>query len=77
MTMQPVRLEAVDAVELGEMLGFLGQWLASDRAVLASSLSRFVGTGGYDAETLRADVLRFEFLLGGSDGESLFGDDEP
>lgn len=58
-------------------LGFLGQWLASDPAVLASSLSRFVGAGGYDAEMLRADVLRFEFLLGGSDGESLFGGDEP
>jgi len=77
MTVQPVCLEAGDAVELGEMLGFLGQWLASDRVVLGASLRRFIGTEGYDAEMLRADLLRFEFLLGGSDGESLFGDDEP
>ncbi|MHB1511561.1 MAG: hypothetical protein ACYCST_21380 [Acidimicrobiales bacterium] len=77
MTLQPVCLEAGDTVELGEMLGFLGQWLASERAVLRASLRRFVGTEGYDAEMLRADVLRFEFLLGTSDGESLFGDDGP
>ncbi len=76
MTMQPVCLEAGDAVELGET--GLPRSVAGKRpCVLASSLSRFVGAGGYDAEMLRADVLRFEFLLGGSDGESLFGGDEP
>jgi hypothetical protein len=76
MTVKPVCLEAGDAVELGEMLGFLSRWLADDHATLSASLSRSVSTV-YDLDTLRADVLRFEFLLGGSDSESLFGTDPP
>ena len=76
MTVEPVCLEAGDAVELCELLGFLGQWLASDRPGLGDSLQRFVGSGAYDVEALQAGVLRFEFLLGGS-GESLFRGDEP
>jgi hypothetical protein len=40
---------------------------------LAGSLSRFVGHDGYDVNELRSDLSRFAFLLGGNDGELLFG----
>jgi hypothetical protein len=40
------------------------------------SFSRFVGSGGYDINELRADLWRFAVLLGGVDGASLFGGDE-
>jgi len=76
MTVPQVCLDAVDAVELGETLGFIGDWLLSDRERLAESLRRFVGVDGYDIEQLRADLARFGFLLGVSDGEVLFGGDE-
>jgi hypothetical protein len=73
MTVRQVCLDAVDAVELGETLGFIGDWLLSDRNRLAASLRRFVGVDGYDIEQLRADLARFGFLLGVTDGEVLFG----
>jgi hypothetical protein len=76
MKVPQVCLDAVDAVELGEMLGFIGDWLLSDRDRLAESLRRFVGVDGYDIEALRADLSRFGFLVGVSDGELLFGGDE-
>jgi hypothetical protein len=76
MTVPQVCLDAVDAVELGETLGFIGDWLGSDRDRLAESLRRFVGVDGYDIEHLRADLARFGFLVGVSDGELLFGGDE-
>ena len=73
MTVRQVCLDAVDAVELGETLGFIGDWLLSDRNRLAASLRRFVGVDGYDIEQLRADLARFGSLLGVTDGEVLFG----
>ena len=76
MTVPRVCLDAVDAVELGETLGFIGDWLLSDRERLAESLRRFVGVDGYDIEQLGADLSRFGFLVGVSDGELLFGGDE-
>ena len=76
MTVPQVCLDAVDAVELGETLGFIGDWLLSDRERLAESLRRFVGIDGYDIDQFRADLARFGFLLGVSDGELLFGGDE-
>lgn len=76
MAMPQVCLDAGDAVELGELLAFIGDWLASDRARLAESLRRFVGSDGYDLDQLREDSSRFGFLLGVSDGEMLFGGEE-
>lgn len=76
MRVRPVCLDTGDAVELGEMLEFLGRWLVSDRAGLAGSFERFVGSVGYDLDGLRADLARFAFLVGGNDGEELFGGDE-
>ena len=70
--MPAVSLDAVDAAELGELLRFVGGWLAADQDRLDASLRRFVGTDGYGVEQLRRRVDRFTFLLGGDDGEALF-----
>ena len=68
-----VSLNTTDAAELAEMLQFLSGWLARDPARLAASLQEFVGHPGYGLDELRGDLERLVFLLGGSDGESLFG----
>ncbi|HEX4701982.1 MAG TPA: hypothetical protein VH352_07630, partial [Pseudonocardiaceae bacterium] len=65
-------LDTGDATELAELLQFLNDWLASDHTHLDTSLTRFVGTRGYDLPQLRADLDRFAFLLGGNNGETLF-----
>jgi hypothetical protein len=63
------RLDAGDAAELAELLGFLADWLdGGDRPQLAASLHRFIGTSGYDLDGLRADLARFAFLLGTNGG---------
>lgn len=61
-------LDAVDAVELGELLGFVSDWLASDPNRLDASLYEFVGVPDYvgrvcTAEELRAEVSRFAGIL--------------
>jgi hypothetical protein len=71
--MPDMRLNTGDAAELAEMLQFLTGWLARDPARLAASLDEFVGHPGYGIQELRGDLERFIFLLGGSDGEPLFG----
>ena len=71
--MPELRLDAVDAAELAELLQFLSQWLARDRGRLSASLEEFVGHPAYNVGELRQDLDRFTFLLGGDDGESLFG----
>jgi hypothetical protein len=70
--MPVVNLDASDAAELAELLQFVHDWLATDAARLGESLSAFVGGRAYDIVELRADLARFTFLLGGSDGEGLF-----
>jgi hypothetical protein len=71
--MPEIKLDATDAAELTEMLQFLSQWLARDPARLAASLEQFAGHPAYGLTQLRGDLERFVFLLGGSDGEQLFG----
>jgi hypothetical protein len=71
--MPEVRLDPADAAELAEMLHFLSRWLARDPARLGASLDKYVGHPGYGIRDLRGDLDRFVFLLGGRDGESLFG----
>jgi hypothetical protein len=71
--MPDVKLNAADAAELGEMLQFLSEWLARDPSRLSASLAQFVGHPAYGLGELRGDLERFVFLLGGSDGEHLFG----
>jgi hypothetical protein len=76
MTVRPVCLDAVDAVELSELLEFLGNWLVSEREILAVSLGRFVGSGDYGIDEFRADVLRLAGLLGCNEGEQGSAGDE-
>jgi hypothetical protein len=71
--MPEMKLDVTDAAELAEMLQFLSKWLARGPASLGWSLAQFVGHPAYGLDELRADLERFVFLLGGSDGESLFG----
>ena len=71
--MPEVRIDVTDAAELTEMLQFLSQWLDRDPARLATSLEQFVGHPAYGITQLHQDLERFVFLLGGSDGEHLFG----
>ena len=71
--MPEVRLDTGDAAELAEMLQFLSGWLGRDPGRLAVSLDEFTGHPGYGIQELRGDLERFAFLLGGSDGEQLFG----
>ena len=55
------------------MLQFLSGWLARDPGRLSPLLEDFVGHPAYGISQLRQDLERFVFLLGGSDGEPLFG----
>jgi len=68
-----MKLDAADAAELAEMLQFFSDWLARDPARLGVSLAEFVGHPAYGLTQLRDDLERLVFLLGGSDGEQLFG----
>lgn len=73
--MPKISLELSDAVELAELLTFITDWLAgTQKQTLADSLTTFVGHTGHTADELRADLHRFVFLLGLSDGEQLFGE---
>ena len=73
--MPEMKLDVIDAAELAELLQFLSQWLARDPARLGDSVAQFVGHPAYGLAQLRDDLQRFVFLLGGSDGEGLFGPD--
>ena len=72
--MPTTSLDTSDVIELTELLQFLNDWLAADPNRLDASLTRFVGHPAYDLNQLRADLHRLVFLLGGDDGEKLFGD---
>ena len=74
--MPDVRLDAADAGEHTEMLQFLSDWLTRDPGRLGASLADFVGHPAYGLDQLRGDLQRFVFLLGGSDGQALFGLDQ-
>ena len=73
--MPEITLDLGDAAELAEMLTFLADWLSgSQKQILDESFAAFVGHPAYDTDALRADLHRFAFLLGASDGEELFGE---
>ena len=74
--MPAIPVDVADAVELAELLEFLGGWLESDRDNLTASLARFVGCPAYGPDALRDDFARFRFLLGVTDGEGVFTPDE-
>jgi hypothetical protein len=76
--MPQIRLDTSDAAELAEMLTFLAGWLSgSQKQALAQSFTAFVGHPAYNTDTLCADLRRFVFLPGASDGEELFGEPTP
>jgi hypothetical protein len=76
--MPTINLDLSDAAELAETLTFLAAWLSgSQKQTLADSFAAFVGHPAYDTDALRADLHRFVFLLGVSDGEELFGEPTP
>jgi hypothetical protein len=78
MTVPDVRLAASDAAELAEMLTFLAGWLSeSQKQALADSFATFVGHPAYNTGTRCADLHRFAFLLGETDGEELLGEAAP
>ena len=66
-----------DAMELGQLLQFLGDWLTIGRGAINESLIRFVGCDAYGVQSLRDDLTRFVFLLGESDGEGLYLPGDP
>ena len=76
--MRKINLDLSDAAELAEMLTFLASWLSgSQKQTLAESFAAFVGHPAYDTGALLADLHRFAFLLGETDGEELFGEPTP
>ena len=76
--MPGITLDPADAAELAETLTFLTGWLSgSQKQALAESFAAFVGPPAYTTGTLCADLHRFVFLLGASDGEGLFGEPTP
>ena len=76
--MPGITLDLSDAIELAETLTFIAGWLSgSQKQILTESLAAFVGRPAYDTETVCADLHRFVFLLGVSDGEELFGEPTP
>jgi hypothetical protein len=65
----------LDPADAAETLAFLTEWLSgSQKQALADSFAAFVGHPAYNTGTLCADLHRFVFLLGASDGEELFGE---
>ena len=70
-------LAAADTMELGQLLQFLDDWLATDHGPVSESLTRFVGCEACGVESLRDDLARFTFLLGENDGEGLFSPRTP
>jgi hypothetical protein len=76
--MPQIRLDLGDAAELAEMLTFLASWLSgSQKPALDASLAAYVGHPAYNLDALCADLHRFTFLLGETDGEELFGEPTP
>jgi len=60
------------------MLAFLADWLSgSQKQALHDSFAAFVGHPAYNTDTLCADLRRFVFPLGASDGEELLGEPAP
>jgi len=76
--MPDINLDLSDAIELAELLTFLADWIfRSQHQTLPDSLTAFFGHRGYHLDELAANLDRFVFLLGLSDGEQLFGEPTP
>ncbi|MEU7838361.1 MULTISPECIES: hypothetical protein [unclassified Nonomuraea] len=71
--MLAISLDTADAIELAELLAFIGDWLTADPDRLSQSLLAYIGHPDYGLEALHSDLDRFAFLLAGDDGENVFG----
>jgi hypothetical protein len=69
---QDLHRPPASAPPFAETLQLIARWLTADPATLALSLLAHIGHPAYGLDALRADLDRFTFLLGGSDGEHLF-----
>ena len=65
-----VNISPDDAMELGQLLQFLDDWLLTDHGPASESLTRIAGCDAYGIGSLRDDLARFTFLLGASDDET-------
>lgn len=73
--MSQVRIEAGEAMELGQLLDFLADWFGRDDARLTAAYTDFVGHDAANLSELRDRLARFVFLLGeDEEGHRLFGD---
>lgn len=73
--MPAITLDLSDAAEPAETLTLLTQRLSgSQKHAPAESLAAFIGHPAYNTGTLGADLHRFIFLIGASDGEGPFGE---
>ena len=73
--MPGITLDPADAAEIAETLTLLTQWLSgSQEHALAENFAAFIGHPACNTGTLCADLHRFAFLLGASNGEELFGE---
>ena len=76
--MPQITLDTGDAAELAELLTFLAGWLSgSQKQTLADSFATFAGHPACNTDALCADLHRFAFLLGATDGEELFSEATP
>jgi hypothetical protein len=69
-------LDPADVMELTQLLQLIAGWLDADPQRLVPSLLDYIGHPAYGLHDLHTDLDRFTFLLGGDDGESLFGHHE-
>ena len=70
--------DPADAAELAETLTLLTEWPSgSQEHALAESFAAYIGHPAYNTGTLRADLHRFAFPLGATDGEDLSGEPAP
>lgn len=75
--MPQITLDLADAAELAETLTLINDWLTNCEHAVAGSFAGFIGHPAYSIGHLRADLHRFTFLLGATDGEELFGEHTP
>ena len=75
--MPSVPLDAADAIELAELLCFLGDWLESDHGNLTGSLARFAGSTAYGPPRCARTSPASSSSSATTDGQGLFSPDEP
>ncbi|MGF6888569.1 hypothetical protein ABIA39_007910 [Nocardia sp. GAS34] len=64
-------LDASDAAELAEMLGFLQDFVQRADPGVTAAFTEFVGVPGFTLDELCCHLERFQILLGGIPGDEL------